>query len=86
MVDLCLFLAWHGWCIYDYADTVSGTQRGNKMEVNQNHIDLHKQVQALATGLYGSFAAAIAEAWFVADATNRQKLQDAFPILFGIVR
>ena len=56
------------------------------MEVNQNYIDLHKQVQALATGLYGSFAAAIAEAWFVADATNRQKLQDAFPILFGIVR
>ena len=61
---------------------VSTNNKGLIME----YIETHKQVQALATGLYGSFAAAIAEAWFVADATNRQKLQDAFPILFGIVR
>lgn len=56
------------------------------MEVNQNYIDLHKQVTALATGLYGSFAAAIADAWFVADQTNKDKLEQAFPVLFGIIR
>ena len=49
------------------------------------YVEMHEQVTALASGLYGSFAAAIAEAWFVADATNRAKLEKAFPVLFGIV-
>jgi len=39
----------------------------------------------MVTGLHGSFAAAIGEAYTYADPTNRERLTAAFPDLFARV-
>lgn len=41
-----------------------------------------QRAQRLSTGIRGSFAAALAEAWFRADFTNRAKLEETWPNLF----
>lgn len=42
----------------------------------------HDVVLKLATGEFGGFAAKLADAWFVADGTNRKLIEETFAHLF----
>lgn len=46
---------------------------------------LHRAASEMKSGRHGQFCAAIADAYLIADPTNREKLLDAFGDLFARV-